>query len=58
MQKKWVCMTTTYRTRLLLETGQPEPAKKPDWRNPYEEGKNLPSSIEEDVVGDIVIPRV
>ena len=42
-------MKTNYRTRLLLEVRQPEPAKKPDWRNPYEEGKNLPGSIEEDV---------
>ena len=49
MQKKWVCMKTNYRTRLLLEVRQPEPAKKPDWRNPYEEGKNLPGSVEEDV---------
>ena len=42
-------MKTNYRTRLLLEVRQPEPAKNPDCRNPYEEGENLPASIEEDV---------
>ena len=42
-------METNYRTRLLLEVGQPKAAKKSDWRNPYQEGKNLPGSIEEDI---------
>ena len=42
-------MKTNYRTRLLLEVSQPKAAKKSDWRNPYEEGKNLPGSVEEDV---------
>ena len=42
-------MKTNYRTRLLLEVSQPKTAKKSDWRNPYEEGKNLPGSVEEDV---------
>ena len=50
-------MTKTHRTSLLLETRQPEPAKKSDWRNPYEEGKNLPSSIEEDVRAESLCPE-
>ena len=44
-----ILMKSNYRTRLLLEVSQPKAAKKSDWRNPYEEGKNLPRSVEEDI---------
>ena len=50
-------MKTNYRTRLLLEVSQPKAAKKSDWRNPYEEGKNLPGSIEEDVTAESLCPE-
>ena len=42
-------MDSNVRTRLLLETLLPEQAKKSDVGFPYEEGKHLPNSIEEDV---------
>ena len=42
-------MSQNYRTRLLLETLLPEREKKSDVGFPYEEGKHLPNSIEEDV---------
>ena len=50
-------MTKTHRTSLLLEVSQPKAAKKSDWRNPYEEGKNLPGSIEEDVRAESLCPE-
>ena len=50
-------MKTNYRTRILLDVSQPEAAKKSDWRNPYEEGKNLPGSIEEDVTAESLCPE-
>ena len=52
-----ILMKSNYRTRLLLEVSQPKAAKKSDWRNPYEEGKNLPGSIEEDVVAESLYPE-
>ncbi len=42
-------MSETHRNRLLLEVSQPEAAKKPESRNPYQEGEDLPRNIEEDV---------
>jgi len=41
-------MNQNKRTRLLLEIRYPEPAKKPELGNPYEEGKILENSPEEE----------
>ena len=56
-QKKYHTMVSAQKNYLLLEVSQPKAAKKSDWRNPYEEGENLPGSIEEDVTAESLCPE-
>jgi hypothetical protein len=41
----------------LLETWQPEPTKTLEIEIPVQEGKNLPNSVTEDVVGIGLMPK-
>ena len=49
-------MTKT-QTQCLLETWQPEPIKTLVSEIPMKEGKNLPNSVTEDVVGVGLMPK-
>ena len=49
-------MTKT-QTQCLLETWQPEPTKTLVSEIPMKEGKNLPNSVTEDVVGIGLMPK-
>jgi len=44
-------------TQCLLETWQPEPTKILETEIPVQEGKNLPNSITEDVIGIGLMPK-
>ena len=49
-------MNTT-NTQCLLETWQPKPTKTLVRKFPVKEGKNLPNSVTEDVVGMSLMPH-
>jgi len=47
----------TNQTQCLLETWQPEPTKKLVRETPVKEGKTLPNSVTEDVLGMGMMPQ-
>ena len=47
----------TKQTQCLLETWQPEPTKTLVIEIPMKEGKNLPNSVTEDVLGIGLMPK-
>ena len=47
----------TYKTKCLLETWLPKPTKKLVRKFPVKEGKKLPNSVTEDVIGMSLMPH-